>query len=172
MGLSASLANAKDVGDWIGATAHSLVSFRPDVRPVVLELKLHGFDVNHFGSRMLAMAKPAYNYVALGCAGGCGLGDVGGLVLCVCCWCGLLAVGVGGWWKLLKSQNDVSVSMVCWSCSRGAVMVMVMVLVLVGLHVLVGATPVCSKILGYGSLLCSGSPGLPHVCSHVRTAFE
>lgn len=74
VGLSASLANAKDVGDWIGATAHSLVSFRPDVRPVVLELKLHGFDVNHFGSRMLAMAKPAYNYVALGCAGGCGCG--------------------------------------------------------------------------------------------------
>lgn len=71
VGLSASLANAKDVGDWIGATAHSLVSFRPDVRPVPLELKLHGFDVNHFGSRMLAMAKPAYNYVAGGCAGGC-----------------------------------------------------------------------------------------------------
>ncbi|CAM9643750.1 unnamed protein product, partial [Ectocarpus sp. 4 AP-2014] len=70
VGLSASLANAKDVGDWIGATAHSLVSFRPDVRPVPLEIKLHGFDVNHFGSRMLAMAKPAYNYVAVGCAGG------------------------------------------------------------------------------------------------------
>lgn len=69
VGLSASLANAKDVGDWIGATAHSLVSFRPDVRPVPLEIKLHGFDVNHFGSRMLAMAKPAYNYVAVGCAG-------------------------------------------------------------------------------------------------------
>lgn len=69
VGLSASLANAKDVGDWIGATAHSLVSFRPDVRPVPLELRLHGFDVNHFGSRMLAMAKPAYNYVAASCAG-------------------------------------------------------------------------------------------------------
>lgn len=69
MGLSASLANAKDVGDWIGATAHSLVSFRPDVRPVPLELRLQGFDVAHFGSRMLAMAKPAYNYVAASCAG-------------------------------------------------------------------------------------------------------
>lgn len=69
VGLSASLANAKDVGDWIGATAHSLVSFRPDVRPVPLELRLQGFDVNHFGSRMLAMAKPAYNYVAASCAG-------------------------------------------------------------------------------------------------------
>lgn len=69
MGLSSSLANAKDVGDWIGATAHSLVSFRPDVRPVPLELRLNGFDVNHFGSRMLAMAKPAYNFVSAGCAG-------------------------------------------------------------------------------------------------------
>lgn len=69
VGLSASLASAKDVGDWIGATTHSLVSFRPDVRPVPLELRLHGFDVNHFGSRMLAMAKPAYNYVVAGTAG-------------------------------------------------------------------------------------------------------
>ena len=97
VGLSASLANAKDVGDWIGATAHSLVSFRPDVRPVPLELKLHGFDVNHFGSRMLAMAKPAYNYVALGCAGA--------LRWCRCwcryCWC---CWGCRGccwfWWRV------------------------------------------------------------------------
>ncbi|CAN0124459.1 unnamed protein product, partial [Discosporangium mesarthrocarpum] len=67
VGLAASLANAKDVGDWIGATAHSLFSFRPDVRPVPLELRLAGFDVNHFSSRMLAMAKPTYNYVSAAC---------------------------------------------------------------------------------------------------------
>lgn len=92
------------MGDWIGATAHSLVSFRPDVRPVVLELKLHGFDVNHFGSRMLAMAKPAYNYVAQGCAGGWGRGDVlqsvgvGATLLAffVVSWCSvILFVGAG-----------------------------------------------------------------------------
>ncbi|CAK9317814.1 unnamed protein product [Citrullus colocynthis] len=32
--LSTSLANAKDIGDWIGATSHGLFNFAPDVRPV------------------------------------------------------------------------------------------------------------------------------------------
>jgi pre-mRNA-splicing helicase BRR2 len=67
VGLAASMANAKDVGDWIGATSQGLFSFRPDVpgvRPVPLEIHLQGFETNHFSSRMLAMAKPVYNAVA------------------------------------------------------------------------------------------------------------
>lgn len=123
VGLSASLANAKDVGDWIGATAHSLVSFRPDVRPVVLELKLHGFDVNHFGSRMLAMAKPAYNYVALGCAGGFGLKAFLSVLgwsfdLFASCWCNpwvwlrLFGVGVVFWCRP-ESVGAVVLVLVC-----------------------------------------------------------
>ena len=58
--LGTSMANAKDVGDWLGASGHSLFSFHPQVRPVPLEMFLHGLDTAHFGSRMLAMSKPAY----------------------------------------------------------------------------------------------------------------
>jgi len=63
VGLSASLANAKDVGDWMGATTHSNFNFHPNVRPVPLELFLQGSDISHFGSRMLAFSKTVYNAV-------------------------------------------------------------------------------------------------------------
>ncbi|CAM9720895.1 unnamed protein product, partial [Phaeothamnion confervicola] len=69
IGLSSSLADAKDVGDWVGATSHSLFNFLPDVRPVPLEMHLHGFDIGHFGSRMLAMARQVYNAVSASCGG-------------------------------------------------------------------------------------------------------
>ncbi|CAM9979068.1 unnamed protein product, partial [Heterosigma akashiwo] len=63
VGLSSSLANAKDVGDWMGATAHSNFNFHPNVRPVPLELFIQGSDVGHFGSRMLAFGKTVYNAI-------------------------------------------------------------------------------------------------------------
>jgi pre-mRNA-splicing helicase BRR2 len=63
VGLSSSLANAKDVGDWIGASSQYIYNFTPDVRPLPLEIYLQGFDMAHFGSRMLSMAKPAYNSI-------------------------------------------------------------------------------------------------------------
>lgn len=66
VGLAACVANAKDLGDWIGATAHGLFNFRPDVpgvRPVPLEIHLQGFEISHFSSRMLSMAKPVFNAV-------------------------------------------------------------------------------------------------------------
>lgn len=76
VGLSACVANAKDVGDWMGAvspsSSHGLFNFRPDVpgvRPVPLETHLQGFEINHFSSRLLAMAKPVFAAVA-GRAGG------------------------------------------------------------------------------------------------------
>jgi pre-mRNA-splicing helicase BRR2 len=36
--LSASLANARDLGEWIGAPSHGLFNFPPAVRPVPLEI--------------------------------------------------------------------------------------------------------------------------------------
>lgn len=63
VGLSFSLANAKDVGDWIGASSHSIYNFTPDVRPVPLSIHLQSFEINHFSSRMLAMSKPVYNSI-------------------------------------------------------------------------------------------------------------
>ncbi|KAJ3030892.1 UNVERIFIED_CONTAM: DEIH-box ATPase [Siphonaria sp. JEL0065] len=58
--LSTSLANARDVGEWIGATAHSVFNFPPTVRPVPLELHIQGYNVPHFASMMIAMTKPTY----------------------------------------------------------------------------------------------------------------
>lgn len=61
--LSASLANAKDLGDWIGATSHGLFNFPPGVRPVPLEIHIQGVDIANFEARMQAMTKPVYTAV-------------------------------------------------------------------------------------------------------------
>ncbi|KAI9682874.1 MAG: DEIH-box ATPase [Trizodia sp. TS-e1964] len=60
IGLSVSLANARDIGEWIGANKHTIYNFSPQSRPIPLELHLQSFSIPHFPSLMLAMAKPAY----------------------------------------------------------------------------------------------------------------
>lgn len=59
--LSASLANGKDLGEWIGATPQTLFNFRPEVRPLTLQVRVTGFEVAHASSRLLSMARPVYN---------------------------------------------------------------------------------------------------------------
>jgi pre-mRNA-splicing helicase BRR2 len=58
VGLSASVANAKDLADWIGATSNNTFNFHPNTRPIPLEIHIQGFDIIHFGSRLLAMSRP------------------------------------------------------------------------------------------------------------------
>ena len=58
--LSTSLANARDLAEWIGCGANGIFNFHSNVRPVPLELHIQGFDISHVPSRLLAMAKPAY----------------------------------------------------------------------------------------------------------------
>jgi pre-mRNA-splicing helicase BRR2 len=60
VGLCTSLANARDVGEWIGATSHSLFNFQASVRPVPLDIHVQGVDVINFDSRMQAMARPLF----------------------------------------------------------------------------------------------------------------
>ena len=60
VGLSVSLSNARDIGEWIGATKHTIYNFSPHIRPVPLELHIQSFTIPHFASLMLAMAKPTY----------------------------------------------------------------------------------------------------------------
>ena len=60
IGLSVSLSNARDIGEWIGATKHTIYNFSPHIRPVPLELHIQSFTIPHFPSLMLAMAKPTY----------------------------------------------------------------------------------------------------------------
>lgn len=60
VGLSVPLSNARDIGEWVGATKHTIYNFSPHVRPVPLELHIQSFSIPHFPSLMLAMAKPTY----------------------------------------------------------------------------------------------------------------
>ncbi|KAL9003427.1 MAG: hypothetical protein Q9188_003696 [Gyalolechia gomerana] len=63
VGLSVSLSNARDIGEWLGATKHTIYNFSPHVRPVPLELHIQSFSIPHFPSQMLAMAKPTYSSI-------------------------------------------------------------------------------------------------------------
>ncbi|KAK9129134.1 hypothetical protein Sjap_009621 [Stephania japonica] len=61
--LSTSLANAKDLGEWIGATSHGLFNFPPMVRPVPLDVRIQGVDIANFDARMQAMTKTTYTAI-------------------------------------------------------------------------------------------------------------
>ncbi|KAF2835475.1 pre-mRNA-splicing factor brr2 [Patellaria atrata CBS 101060] len=63
IGLSVSLSNARDIGEWIGATKHTIYNFSPHFRPVPIEVSIQPFTIPHFPSLMLAMAKPAYQAI-------------------------------------------------------------------------------------------------------------
>ncbi|MCJ1478483.1 DEIH-box ATPase [Lambiella insularis] len=63
VGLSVSLSNARDLGEWIGANKHTIYNFSPHVRAVPLELHIQSFTIPHFPSLMLAMAKPTYSAI-------------------------------------------------------------------------------------------------------------
>lgn len=63
VGLSVSLSNARDVGEWIGASKHTIYNFSPHVRPIPLNLHLQSFNIPHFPSLMLAMTKPMYQAI-------------------------------------------------------------------------------------------------------------
>lgn len=65
--LSASVANAKDLAGWCGATSHSTFNFPPSVRPVPLSISVRGFDIANFDARMQAMGKPCYSAIASQC---------------------------------------------------------------------------------------------------------
>ena len=61
--LSHSLANAKDVSQWLGCPANGTFNFHPNVRPIPLELHIQGFNITHNASRIIAMAKPLHNAI-------------------------------------------------------------------------------------------------------------
>jgi len=64
VGLSASLANARDVGEWMGVPSRSLFNFSPKARPSPLEIYFQSFEQSNFAARLMAMAKPVYNAVS------------------------------------------------------------------------------------------------------------
>ncbi|CAD7931404.1 unnamed protein product [Amoebophrya sp. A25] len=60
VGFAASLANAKDVTEWIGASFATMYNFSPSVRSVPLELMIHGFDIHNRMTRLQSMSRPVY----------------------------------------------------------------------------------------------------------------
>ncbi|KAJ7578996.1 putative RNA helicase [Mycena floridula] len=59
-----SLANARDLGEWMGVPSHAIFNFSPSARPLDLDIHLHSFSIPHFPSLMIAMSKPAYLAIA------------------------------------------------------------------------------------------------------------
>ncbi|KIK97275.1 hypothetical protein PAXRUDRAFT_825079 [Paxillus rubicundulus Ve08.2h10] len=55
-----SLANARDLGEWIGAPSHAIFNFSPSSRPLDMDIHLQSFTTPHYPSLMIAMSKPAY----------------------------------------------------------------------------------------------------------------
>ncbi|KZV62423.1 Sec63-domain-containing protein [Peniophora sp. CONT] len=55
-----SLANARDLGEWLGCPAHAIFNFPPAARPLDMDIHIQSFQIPHFPSLMLAMSKPAY----------------------------------------------------------------------------------------------------------------
>ncbi|OAX40546.1 Sec63-domain-containing protein [Rhizopogon vinicolor AM-OR11-026] len=55
-----SLANARDLGEWMGAPSHAIFNFSPSSRPLDMDIHLQSFTIPHFPSLMIAMSKPAY----------------------------------------------------------------------------------------------------------------
>ncbi|KAJ1446965.1 Sec63 Brl domain-containing protein [Pelagophyceae sp. CCMP2097] len=61
VGLSTALANAHDLGHWLGVEkGKGLFNFRPSVRPVTMEAHVAGFAGKHYCPRMATMNKPCY----------------------------------------------------------------------------------------------------------------
>ncbi|EFJ28836.1 hypothetical protein SELMODRAFT_410613 [Selaginella moellendorffii] len=60
VGLSTALANAKDLGDWLGIENVGLYNFKPSVRPVPLEVHIQGYPGKFYCPRMNSMNKPTY----------------------------------------------------------------------------------------------------------------
>ncbi|KAH9830081.1 Sec63-domain-containing protein [Rhodofomes roseus] len=55
-----SLANARDLGEWMGAPSHAIFNFPPSARPLDMDIHLQSFNIPHFPSLMIGMSKPAY----------------------------------------------------------------------------------------------------------------
>ncbi|OQS02858.1 hypothetical protein THRCLA_04811 [Thraustotheca clavata] len=65
VGLSTALANALDVGTWMGIDDPSsgIFNFRASVRPIPMEVHLQGFPGRHYVPRMASMNKPTFNAI-------------------------------------------------------------------------------------------------------------
>jgi len=60
IGLSTALANAKDLGNWLGIGRVGVFNFRSSVRPIPMTVHIQGFPEKAYCPRMATMNKPSY----------------------------------------------------------------------------------------------------------------
>ncbi|KAI9164452.1 Pre-mRNA-splicing helicase BRR2 [Blastocladiella emersonii ATCC 22665] len=65
VGFGASIANAKDLADWIGCAPAHVYNFAPSTRPQPLPITIQAQSTNDPASLVLAMIKPTYTQLAL-----------------------------------------------------------------------------------------------------------
>ncbi|UPQ98040.1 pre-mRNA splicing helicase BRR2 [Chloropicon primus] len=63
VGLGSTIANARDISEWIGAKSHATFNFHYSARPVPLQVELLGFDSPFHESRLESMVRPAYHKI-------------------------------------------------------------------------------------------------------------
>lgn len=63
IGTSTSLANAKDIGDWLGVKSQDFYNFHPISRPTPLDLQIQGFNQLNLTGRTIAMIRPSNNAI-------------------------------------------------------------------------------------------------------------
>ena len=63
IGAATSVANSRDIAEWIGASQNNTFNFHPNVRPVPLEIYIQGFDQPQRQIRLLAISKHIYQGV-------------------------------------------------------------------------------------------------------------
>eukprot|EP01069_Polyplicarium_translucidae_P003624 Polyplicarium_translucidae@DN2367_c0_g1_i1.p1 len=63
VGLSTALANAHDIGTWLGTESYGVYNFKPAIRPVPCTVHVLGFPEKHYCPRMATMNKPAYQHI-------------------------------------------------------------------------------------------------------------
>ncbi|CAF3659873.1 unnamed protein product [Rotaria sp. Silwood1] len=61
--MSTSILNAKDIAQWLGCSTNATFNFRPNIRPIQLDLHIQGFNITHNASRLIAMIKPIYQAI-------------------------------------------------------------------------------------------------------------
>lgn len=61
--LSVSIADSKDVSEWLGVKSQLCFNFQPIVRPITLDLHIQGFEHNERTARLYAMSKPTYQAI-------------------------------------------------------------------------------------------------------------
>lgn len=62
--LSHSIANATDLGEWLGVSKNMIFNFPSDARPSLVDFSFRAFDHYDFDQRFAAMLKPAYDFFA------------------------------------------------------------------------------------------------------------